>query len=81
MEALGSLVQRGEMDIEIVEANWTAPILIGWQNLRTYATEHRELTGEQGWLEWVQWLAETIERRRTKEPKAPAYVRFRDWSA
>ncbi len=81
LEALGVLVYRREISIELVEDNWSGPILIGWRKLEQYVQEQREAMGRENWAEWVQWLAERIGEGERDKPAVPAHIEHKDWKA
>jgi hypothetical protein len=78
-ESIGILVQRREVPVEVVEDFFTAPIIVGWNKLQRYATDLRTEAGMDTPLEYFQWIAELLTRRRSAVPTPPAYVQFRDW--
>ncbi len=78
-ESTGVLVQRGEVDIELVDDFFSGPIVVSWRNLRSYFVDERAETGRETIGEWFQWLAEQYAKREGSIPPVPAHVQSRDW--
>ena len=80
-ESLGILVQRGQVDLAMVDDFFSGSIVLSWQKLRRYVEEQRgELQRDTVW-EWFQWLAERMLERESATPPVPAHIAHRHWSA
>ena len=78
-ESLGILVQKREIDIEIVEDFFSGPVVISWRKLKRAAEESRKQQRRETLDEWFQWLAERIMEREKKKRPVPAYLEFKNW--
>jgi len=78
-ERLGILVQRGEIDIALVDDAFSGPIIQSWQKLGGYMLDFRADLKRDTAFEWFQWLAERIAERETKGSAIPAYIAHKDW--
>ena len=79
-ESIGVLIQRGEVDIELVDDFFSGPIVVSWRKLENYFVGERAETGRETIGEWFQWLAEQFEKREGSVPPVPAHVQYRDWT-
>ena len=79
-EALGVLIFRGEIEIQLVEDFFSGVIILAWKKFRNYTFEMRELGNRQTYYEWFQWMAEQIEKRESNIPAIPAHIAFHDWN-
>ena len=78
-ESLGILVQRGQVDLAMVDDFFSGPIVLSWQKLQRYVEEQRgELQRDTIW-EWFQWLAERMRERESSTPPVPAHIAHRHW--
>jgi len=78
-ESLGILVQRGQVDLAMVDDFFSGPIMLSWQRLQPYVEEQRdELQRDTIW-EWFQWLAERMLERESATPPVPAHIAHRHW--
>lgn len=78
-ESLGPMVARGHLPIEMYAEIYRGATIIAWRRMETYVRQRRE----QGWnvlYEWVQWLAEQMERYQPFT-SAAAFEQFRDWNS
>jgi len=75
-EALGALVYRGELDLDLVRAVFGGPVTRSWSVLRPLVEELRQQRGWPRYSEWFQWLAERIQELDASAPQEPAYVAF-----
>jgi hypothetical protein len=78
-ESIGVLVQRGEVDIELVDDFFSGPIVVSWRKLHRYFEGERAETGRETVGEWFQWLAEQFMKREAAASPVPAHVQHRDW--
>lgn len=77
-ESLGPIVARGHIPIDMYAEFYRGPTILCWRKFRRFIMEER---GE-GWptlFEWLQWLAERMEERRSHDTDVPAYERFAAW--
>jgi hypothetical protein len=80
LENIGFLVWRREVSLDLVEAVFTGPTIVGWRKLERYVQGTREELGIETPMEFFQWLAEQMARRRAENPQPPAHVRYRNWT-
>lgn len=76
-ESLGPLVARGHVPLDMYAEFYRGPTVMVWRKLRRYVEEQRAA----GWpmlYEWLQWLAEMMERQAGASDR-PAFDRFRGW--
>jgi hypothetical protein len=77
-ESLGILVQKREIDIEIVEDFFSGPIVISWRKLKRATEDSRKQQGRETLDEWFQWLAERIIEREKRRSPMPAHLEFKN---
>jgi hypothetical protein len=78
-EALGPLVARGHVPIEMYADFYRGVTVLCWRKLRRSIEEQRAL----GWpnlFEWLQWLAERMEERLPASEDRPAFERYASWT-
>lgn len=80
-ESLGILVQRGQVDLAMVDDFFSGPIVISWQKLQPYVEEQRDQLDRDTIWEWFQWLAERMLERESATPPVPAHITHRNWIA
>jgi hypothetical protein len=73
-EALGILLCRKEVTIDLVDDFFSGPIIVSWRKLSPYITELRAEAHRDTYFEWFQWLAERMMERESKMPVVPAYI-------
>jgi len=78
-EALGILLYRKEITIDLVDDFFSGPIIVSWRKLRRYVEAMRTEAKRDTYFEWVQWLAERMMERELKTPPVPAHIAHRDW--
>ena len=78
-ESLGILVQRGELNLDLVDDFFSGPIAVTWRKLRRYVEEVRQDEKRETFAEWAQWLAERMHAAETAGPPVPAHIAHRDW--
>lgn len=79
-ESLGILVQRGQVDLAMVDDFFSGPIALSWQRLQRYVVEQRRQLQRETIWEWFQWLAERMREREAAAAPVPAYVQHRHWT-
>ena len=78
-ESLGLLVFRREIKLELVKDFIGGPIIVYWRTTKNYFLETREKSKNENYGEWVQWLAEQLEKTEIQKPKKPAYIAHKNW--
>lgn len=78
-EALGILLHRKEITIDLVDDFFSGPIIVSWRKLSRYVEAMRAEAKRDTYFEWVQWLAERMMEREAKTPPIPAHIAHRDW--
>src|SRR5262249_53795155 len=76
-EALGILLYRKEVNIDLVDDFFSGPIVVSWRKLSGYVEAMRAEAKRETYFEWVQWLAERMMERETKTPPVPAHITHR----
>lgn len=77
-EAMGLLVFRGSIPIDLVEQIIGGNCILFWHKLQPWIERMRIEQQHPLLLEWFQWLAERLEERNRLE-QVPAYRRFKSW--
>jgi hypothetical protein len=78
-EALGILVFRREVDLELVDDFYSGSIVHSWKKLGRLVEELRVETGRETRWEWFQWLAERMLERESATPAVPAHRAHAGW--
>ncbi|HEY7002333.1 MAG TPA: hypothetical protein VH330_11390 [Candidatus Udaeobacter sp.] len=78
-EALGILLYRREVTIDLVDDFFSGPIVVSWRKLNRYVQAMRAEAKRDTYFEWVQWLAERMIERESKTPPVPAHIAHRGW--
>jgi hypothetical protein len=79
IESLGLLVHRRELNLKLINDFIGGPILMFWKTMKNYFLEIRQTEGKENFGEWVQWLAEQLEKKEAIESKIPAHIAYKDW--
>ncbi len=79
-ESLGPLVARGQVPVEMYADFYRGATIVSWAKARRYILEKRQ-SGWSSFFEWVQWLAELMEKRAPLFEDTPAFERLRAWQA
>jgi len=79
LESLGLLVFKREIKLDLVADFMRGPIILFWNKMKNYFIETRELNNDENFGEWVQWLAERIEKELTTKNKKPAHLIYQNW--
>jgi hypothetical protein len=78
-EMIGYMVYRGLLDLKAVD-DLAGGTLIGfWLRVKGWAADRRARTGHHEFLEWLEWVALQLEKRRADQPYMPAYKQHLDW--
>ncbi len=80
IEAVGLMVHRRMVSMELVWELMGGLINQTWQRLEPWTEESRERWGTPKFNEWTQWLAEQLIRHVGTFRKRPAYIRHADWA-
>jgi len=78
-EALGILLYRKEVTIDLIDDFFSGPIVVTWRKLSRYIAELRRDAQRDTYFEWVQWLAEQMMEREKQTPPVPAHIAHREW--
>ena len=78
-EALGVMVYRRDVSLEMVDELFRFGTLQTWKKMKPLTLDIRETTGYSGWNEWHQWLAERLMEKSQEQP-VPAYEAYSDWT-
>src|ERR1700756_2779324 len=78
-EALGILLYRRQLTIDLIDDFFSGPIVVSWRKLSGYVEAMRAEAKRDPYCEGFQWLAERMREREAKAPAVPAYVAHRDW--
>ena len=80
-EALGYAVFCRLVPLQLVEDLVGGAVRVTWRKVAAYASRCRLESGSQKTWEWVQWLAEQLERRRGALDRIEgAHVKHREWT-
>jgi len=76
-EALGILLFRKQVSINLVDDFFSGPIVVSWRKLSEYVEAMRAEARRDTYFEWVQWLAERMMERESMTPPVPAHIAHR----
>ncbi len=79
LESIGLLVFKKEIKLELVAEFMRGPILLFWGSMKNYFFETRRVNNDENYGEWVQWLAEQIEKKELKKTTKPAHIAYKNW--
>lgn len=79
VETVGYMVFRGIVAIETVEELLGGAITLFWARVKRWVERDRKRSMSPRQYEWVQWLAERLEERKTGIAAAPAYQKYQNW--
>jgi hypothetical protein len=79
IETVGYMVFRGIVAIETVEELLGGAITLFWTRVKPWVERDRKRSMSPRQYEWVQWLAERLEERKTRITATPAYAKYADW--
>jgi hypothetical protein len=80
LEVMGYMVFRGLVDVTTANDLAGGTILGYWARVQGWVHATRERTGHDEFLEWCEWLANQISRRRAQIPYVPAYRQYAEWN-
>jgi hypothetical protein len=78
-EMMGYMVYRRLLDLKTVDDLAGGTILAYWSRAKAWAQERRKRTGHDEFLEWCEWVAMQLERRRATRAYVPAYKQHAGW--
>jgi hypothetical protein len=78
-EMIGYMVYRRLLDLKTVDDLTGGTILACWARTEAWAKERRTRTGHDEFLEWLEWIALQLKRRRGTRAYVPAYNKHADW--
>jgi hypothetical protein len=78
-ESIGIMVHRRVISLSMVWELMGGVYLAAWTNLEQWADDIRREQGREKFAEWIQWLAEQLQRLEQREGKAAAFLRYRSW--
>lgn len=78
-EMIGYMVYRRQLDLQTVDDLTGGTILGFWSRAKSWVAERRKRTGHDEFLEWCEWIASQLEKRRVSRPYSPAYKQHADW--
>lgn len=79
LEVMGYMVFRGLVDLATANDLAGGTILGYWVRVQEWVHANRKRTGHDEFLEWCEWLANQISRRRAQRPYVPAYREYAEW--
>jgi len=79
LENVGYLVFRHNVDIETVDDLIGGVTMMFWSRVKDWSFRERKRTGNPKFLEWCEWLANRIARRREQLGHKPAEELYADW--
>lgn len=79
IETVGYMVFRGIVAIETVEELLGGAITLFWARVKPWVERDRTCSASARQYEWVQWLAERLEERKTGMDATPAYAKYLNW--
>lgn len=79
LESIGILVFKKEIKLDLVSEFMRGPILLFWNSMKSYFIEVRKINNDENYGEWVQWLAERIENKESRDTTKPAHIAYKNW--
>ena len=79
IETVGYMVFRGIVALETVEQLLGGIVTLYWSRVKPWIERDRKRTTSYRQYEWVQWLAEQLEERRSGLTAEPAYIKHSGW--
>jgi hypothetical protein len=78
-ESIGIMVHRRIVSLAMVWELMGGVYLAAWANLEQWAEDVRREQGREKFDEWMQWLAEQLQRFEQRQGKTAAFLRYRSW--
>ena len=79
VESVGLMVHRRMVSLHMVWELMGGVLLGAWCRLEGWTRETRTETGRDKFNEWMQWLAEQMERHRVGRNAEPVFLRYANW--
>ncbi len=79
LEVIGYMVFHRLVDLRTANDLAGGVILGYWSRAKAWSEETRQRTGHDEFLEWCEWLALQVARRRAAQAYLPAYRQYADW--
>jgi len=79
VEAVGLMVHRRMVSLHMVWELMGGVLLGAWCRLEGWTRDTRTETGRDKFNEWMQWLAEQLERHKARCDSEPVFRRYADW--
>ena len=79
VESIGLMVHRRMVSLHMVWELMGGVLLGAWVRLRGWTEDTRNEQGRDKFNEWMQWLAEQLERHKARCHPEPAFRRYADW--
>ena len=81
LEVIGYMAFRRLVDLQTANDLAGGVILSYWSRAKAWSEATRERTSHDEFLEWCEWLAIQIARRRAAKVYVPAYSKHAGWRA
>ncbi len=79
VESVGLMVHRRLVSLPLVWELMGGVLLGAWARLRGWTEDTRTEQGRDKFNEWMQWLADQLERHQERCNPAPAFHRYATW--
>jgi hypothetical protein len=79
VESVGLMVHRRMVSLHMVWELMGGVLLGAWCRLEGWTRDTRTETGRDKFNEWMQWLADQLERRMVLGDAEPVYLRYANW--
>jgi hypothetical protein len=79
LESVAIMVHRRVVDLDIVWELMGGVLLSVWSKLSCWVEDVRADQQQEKFDEWVQWLAEQLQRHKVEKGSVPAYKLYREW--
>ena len=79
VESVGLMVHRRMVSLHMVWELMGGVLLGAWCRLEGWTRDTRTQTGRDKFNEWMQWLADQLERHRARGDAEPVYQRYANW--
>ncbi len=79
IESIGLMVHRRIVSLHMVWELMGGVLLAAWVRLRGWTEDTRTEQGRDKFNEWIQWLADQLERHKAQCEPDPVYFRYAKW--
>lgn len=79
LESVAIMVHRRVVDLDTVWELMGGVLLDIWGKLKCWVEDVRAEKEQEKFDEWVQWLAEQMQRHKVEKGALPAYELYREW--